>query len=220
MRYLVVVIALLQFFFQSQELFASQVHELSLYESLFYNEIPEYSPSRLDISHFPKEVQVRLITYIERAKKFRSKLKQPHGPAENKMGFPKLVQVEKGVVSLIDIAGIEDIAAAYARNAKIYLEWEGMSEGPLEESRYAEEYLKQNSGTPIKPYLLLFLIHRYRIAFECLANEKDDERQAETAAKYHQYMKMARAEKDPLIGAIADDISKQSYLYIDTKKYP
>ena len=220
MRYLVIVIALIQFFIPSQEVRGRQAGEFSLHESLFYNEIPEYSPSRLDVSHFSKELQGRLITYIERAKKFRSKLKQPHGPTENKMGFPKLVQVEKGIVLLIYSAGIEDTAATYARNAKIYLEWEGMSDGPLEEARYAENYLKQNPSTPIKPYLLLFLVHRYRIAFECLDNEKDDERQAETAAKYQQYLKLARSEKDPLIGAIADDINKQSYLYIRTIKQP
>ena len=220
MRYLVIFIVLTQFFFLSENVYGRQGREISLYESLFYNEIPELTPARLDISHFPKEFQNRLITYIERTKTFRSKLKQPHGSAETKMGFPKLVQVEKGIVLLIDIGGIEDLAAAYARNAKIYLEWEGMSGGPLEEARYAENYLQHNPTTPIKPYLLLFLIHRYRVAFECLDNETDEERQAETARKYQQYLKMARAEKDPLVSMIADDINKQSYLYIKSKKHP
>lgn len=220
MRYFAIVIVLTQFIFLSQAVYGRQDREPSLYKSLFYNEIPEYSPSRLDISSFSKELQVRLITYITRAKNFHSKLKQPHASAENKMGFPKLIQVERGIVSLIDVAGIEDIAVSYARNAKLYLEWEGLSDGPLEEARYAENYLKQNPNTPIKPYLLLFLAHRYRIAFECLENEKDDEGQVETADKYQQYLKMARAEKDPLIGVIADDLNKQAYLYIKTEKHP
>ena len=220
MRYLVIIIVLTQFIFPSHEVHSSQTRDISLYKSLFYNEIPEYAPARLDASLFPQEFRGRLMTYIERARNFHSKLKPLHSTPESKMKFAKLVQVEKGIVLLIDAKGIEVAAATYAKNAKIYMEWEGMCDGPIEEARYAEDYLIQNPSTPIKPYLMLFLIHRYRIAFECLDHENDNVRQDEVAAKYRKYQHMARAEKDPLIGLIADDIDKQNYLYIETKKHP
>jgi len=72
----------------------------------------------------------------------------------------------------------------------------------------------------LKPYLLLFLVHRYRIVYECLDHEKNYRKQVEISEKYHQYLKAAKNEEDPLVGLIADDIDKQNYLYIKTGKQP
>jgi hypothetical protein len=33
-------------------------------------------------------------------------------------------------------------------------------------------------------------------------------------------LKLAKSEKDPLVGFIADDIDNDSYLYIKTEKHP
>jgi hypothetical protein len=194
--------------------------DFSLYKTLFFNTTDDYSPDYIKTTEFPKLIQDRIRTYKERWKKFRSKLKPPTSPPESVMGFPRFVAVEKGIVSLINAKGIEDIAANYAKNVKLYLEWEGHSDGPLDEAQLAEAYLNKNAKTPLKPYLLLFLVHRYRVVYECLDYERNRAKQAEIAFKYHQYLKEARKEKDPLVGLIADDIDKQAYLYIKTEKHP
>jgi hypothetical protein len=38
--------------------------------------------------------------------------------------------------------------------------------------------------------------------------------------KYREYLKIAKAEKDQLLGLIASDIDKQGYLYIKTETHP
>ena len=52
------------------------------------------------------------------------------------------------------------------KGAPIAYEWEGMPDGPLAESRYAEDSLAQNPKTPLAPYLYLFIAQRQRAAAE------------------------------------------------------
>lgn len=199
---------------------ADSSSDISLYKTLFFNQIPEYSPANLNVNKYPKEYHPRLLAYINRWKNFKSKMTNPKGPWEQQMAFEKQIQVERGIVSLIDTKGIENIAARYASSASISYEWEGMSDGPLGEANDAEHYLVANPQSPLKPYLILFLLHRYRIAFECLGFEKKPEKEAMASNKYHAYLKMAKSEEDPLIGLIASDIDRQKYLYIKTEKHP
>ncbi len=220
MRYYLYALLSLLIWSQSDVAFCSQPSDLPLYKILFYNQIPEYSPQKLDVTKYPETVRDRLIEYQKRAKHFKSKFASSKGPWEQRMAFNKKIQVEQGIVSLISTKGIEDIAYQFAKNAPMSYEWEGNSDGPLNEAEFAEDYLHQNPNTPIKPYLILFLVHHYRIAFECLDFEKKFEAQANAAGKYQQYLKMARDEKDPLIGLIAADIDKESYIYIKTQKHP
>lgn len=192
-----------------------------LYKSVFYSYIPEYDLSKFDTKALPKNIRIRVNEYIERSKKFRSQLIKPKaGEGPKLWGFRKRQVVEKAIVSLIKAEGIENIASKYAKEAVLYYEWEGMSDGPLPEAEFAEEYLKTHPETPIKPYLFLFLIHRYRCAFECLVFEKNLEAQKEASKKYQLYLKYAKESSDPLIRMIAEDIDKQQYLYIKTEKYP
>jgi hypothetical protein len=163
----------------------------------------------------------RLEEYVSRRKSFRSKLIEPKDmtfPADE--GFREKQWLEGAIVSLVDAPGIEETAADYASKAKLYYEWEGLSEGPLTEAQFAETYLSANPATPIKPYLLLFLLHRYRCAYECLDFEKNLAERAKAAQKYQLYLKEARQHPDPLIGLVADDIDRAPYLYIKTEEHP
>ena len=192
-----------------------------LYKSVFYSHMLEYDPERLDTTGFPKQLQERIRSYVSRRKAFQSKLDEP----ENKE-FPALVllqkrrSVERAIVALVEVAGIEKMAADYASKARLYYEWEGMSDGPLGEAQFAETYLSANPATPLRPYLLLFLLHRYRCAYECLGFEKNLEGRAKAEQKYQLYLKQARANPDPLIALVADDIDRAPYLYIKTDEHP
>jgi hypothetical protein len=219
-KYISIVLLVALLFFIEGTTHCADVADFSIYKTLFFKTTDDYSPEHIKTSQFPKLIQDRIKTYKDRWKRFRSKLRAPISPPESVMGFPRFVSIEKGIVSLINAKGIEDIAANYAKNARLYLEWEGSSSGPLDEAKFAEDYLKQNARSPLKPYLLLFLVHRYRVAYECLDYEKNYRKQAEATLKYHQYLKEARNESDPLVGLIADDVDKQTYLYIKTEKHP
>ena len=132
--------------------------------------------------------------------------------------------VEKGIVSLINSKGIEKAAADYARSAKLYYEWEGFADSPLDEARYAEDYLGKKPTTVIKPYLILFLAHRYRCAYECLEFEQKFDEQKAISEKYQQYLRMAKEYPDrsvsPLVKLIAEDLDAEPYLYLKTKNHP
>ncbi len=196
------------------------VGDSSLYKTLLFNEIPEYSPAKLNINAYPEAYRARLLEYRTRWKSFQSHIAVGKGSREEQMVLKKKIQVERGIVSLVNTKGIGELAAEYADKAPISLEWEGMSDGPIGEAEYAENELDRNPQSPMKPYLVLFLLHRYRIAFECLDYEKEPETQAMVSNKYREYLKMAKADKDILVGLIAGDIDKQHYLYIKTEKHP
>jgi len=221
MRYFFLAIIYLLLAGNNQHAICGQTStDISLYKTLLYNEIPEYSPTKLNINEYPKEYHARLLAYIKRWKNVKSKMTNRKGSWEQQMAFGKQIQVERGIVSLINTKGIEDLAAKYARSASISYEWEGMSDGPIGEAEDAEYYLVSNPQSPLKPYLILFLLHRYRIAFECFGFEKKPEKQSMASNKYREYLKMAKYEKDPLMGLMASDIDKQSYLYVKTVQHP
>ncbi len=193
----------------------------SLYRSVFYSYVSEYDTPKLNTKGLSTSIDRRIKQYISRRKSFRSRLTMPKNA-----DFPAMClynarrSTERGIVSLIDVDGIEEGAYKYASTAKLNYEWEGYSDGPLSEAKFAEEYLKTNPQTPIKDYLILFLIHRYRCAFECLTFEKKLEDRPRVAQDYHNHMNEALRSVDPLIGLVAQDIDQAEYLYIKSDDHP
>jgi len=61
---------------------------------------------------------------------------------------------------------IEREAAAYVRDAKFYYEWEGDQDGPFDEAASAVAYVTAHPQSTLRPYLDVFVLHRYRCAFE------------------------------------------------------
>lgn len=196
----------------------------SLYKALFYG---KYYENDIVISQLPQAMQQRMQIFFDRRNGFHSQLEPPAVKGRNReykmvseSGYNKKYAIELAIFNLIDKQGIADSAASYAQKAELYFEWEGFSEGPLTEAHFAEAYIREHTGTPIKPYLILFLLDRYRSAFECLVTEKDNVGQVAAAAKYMYWLDRARAENDPLIGSIANDLDRQAYIYLDVGKHP
>ncbi len=58
----------------------------------------------------------------------------------------------------------------------------------------------------------MFLIHRYRCAYECLEIEQNSEKQKIVSAKYKKYLAQAKNDPDILIQAIAADLDAAGYI--------
>ncbi|HMB27843.1 MAG TPA: hypothetical protein VKS99_07035 [Blastocatellia bacterium] len=188
-----------------------------LYKSLFH----DATVINIKTAKLPEDLKRRLEEYKNRSLGFHSQLGAYRALPSDKAPIcdPGRV-VEKGIVSLINGKGIETAAADYARTAKLYYEWEGFADGPLDEARYAEEYIERNPATMIKPYLILFLEHRYRCAYECLEFEKNFDEQKAVSEKYQHYFREAKVYPDRLVGLIAEDLDAEPYLYLKTKNHP
>lgn len=189
-----------------------------LFRSLFSSE--PFRSADLDSAAFSAlsdTLRKRITVYAERREKFVSRIETPNPPPgfELTVLLTKRRMIEKGICSLVSVPGVEKEAAGYAQEAKLYYEWEGQSDGPLDEAKYAETFLRASA---LKPYLLLFLMHRYRCAYECLITEKDAAGAKEASVKYQTFLKLARAQPDPLVGFIAEDMDRISgNIYEDTR---
>lgn len=128
------------------------------------------------------------------------------------MAFEKKIQVEKGIVALIPTNGIEALASDFAKKLPLAYEWEGSGEPPFEEASYVEEYLLGNPDTPLKPYLLLFLLHRYSYAWYGFAADAQADLQVKSEGFYQKNLDAARAAPDPLVKRIAEELHERSPL--------
>jgi hypothetical protein len=127
--------------------------------------------------------------------------------------------LEHGLACLIEAPDIAALAADYAAHAGILYEWEGMSESPLAEAAYAETYITEHRGSPLLPYLYLFVAERARYAFELLDGEKNSEGMTAAAARYRTFIAQARA-ANPLVALVANDFDGLSFVYRNTGKHP
>jgi hypothetical protein len=98
-----------------------------------------------------------------RACKPRFAMPEDGREVEKELAF-KHGAIECAIIALANRPGVEREAAAYAEHAILYYEWEGSSDGPIAEAGFAEDYLESHSRTALAPYLLVFLLHRYRCA--------------------------------------------------------
>jgi hypothetical protein len=156
-------------------------------------------------------------------------------------------KLEAGIVALLETpkiapkatTAIEAEAARYARAAVLASDWEGFADGPFAEAEGAEKYVRAHPRTALRPYLDLFLLHRYRCAFEAAAYEVDhastdrlndgqiaaikagniaDERRA--ASAYLDVWQRIAVTPDPVVRAIADDMDQTPALYVFVNAHP
>ena len=175
-------------------------------------------PGKVDLDSLPAEVRDRARNFQKRAAGFRSLLptvKTRPGP-EAWLG-EKRREMERGIVSLVGVEGIEEAARDYAGKAVLAYEWEGMSDGPLAEAGFAEKYRREHPGALVEPYLLLFLAHRYRCASETLGHEGRRGEQASALGRYRELSEEAMRVADPLVRFVAKDMSARPYLYLEAQ---
>jgi hypothetical protein len=112
------------------------------------------------------------------------------------------------------------MAADYVAAAPIRYEWQGMHEGPIEESAQAEALLAKEPASPLAPFLYVFIAHRQRAAFETYEVEKNQEGMRTAARKYRQFAERARGVADPIFPALIADLDRQPFVYIKTTTHP
>jgi hypothetical protein len=105
-------------------------------------------------------------------------------------------------------------AGQFAAGVPLSLEWEGMSEGPLIEADYAEQWLKRYPQSPIIPFLHLFAAHRFRAGFEAAGRKHAKGLIPIAAAKYQYHLQAARSAKNDKIACIANDMEALPYVYL------
>ncbi len=105
-------------------------------------------------------------------------------------------------------------AGLFASGVPLVLEWEGMSEGPLIEADYAEQWLDRYPQSPIVPFLHLFAAHRFRAGFEAAGREHAKGLIPIVAAKYRNHLQAARSAKNDKIACIANDMETLPYVYL------
>jgi len=121
--------------------------------------------------------------------------------------------LEFQIVSILGPDSAEE-AAEFSRAVPLAMEWEGMSEGPLEEVNLAQQWLEHNPKTPLSPFLHLFMAHRLRAAYECSRTEHSKGLWPIVAERYHEQLEAAQGSDNRLIVCIAKDLEALDYVYL------
>jgi hypothetical protein len=146
------------------------------------------------------------------AKSFLLSATGPSGPRET-IKYRHRNLVEQIVIIMGDKT--EDEAKAFSRAVPLYTEWEGMSENPLNEANFADNWLSKCPGTPIAPFLYLFKAHRLRAGYEAAKAQHEKGLWPVLAVKYKESLKKAKSYDNPLISCIANDMEEQPYVYLE-----
>jgi hypothetical protein len=170
-----------------------------------------------DIAQIAEPLRSRLSRFLVRRTEFTSLYKGTPNDIVAVARDAKRRAVERAIVSLIEVDGIERQAADFVTAAPILYEWEGMPEGPLAESTFAEQLLQKEPSTPLAPFLFLFIAQRQRAASEAAElNQNAAVAQAATA-KAREFLQRARAAADPIFGLVADDLERLPFVYVRKK---
>ncbi len=170
-----------------------------------------------DIADAPEPLRTRLSRFLTRRTAFTSLYKGTPNDVVGIARDAKRRAVERAIVSLIEADGIEQRAADFVAAAPILYEWEGMPDGPIAESDFAEQLLQKDTSTPLAPFLYLFIAQRQRAASEAADLNKNASVAQAASAKAREFLLKARAAADPIFGLIADDLERLPFVYVRKK---
>jgi len=122
-------------------------------------------------------------------------------------------RLERHITAILGMESRGD-AEKFAAGVPLGLEWEGMSEGPMIEADYAQQWLERYPSSPIKPFLHLFAAHRFRAAYETASREHATGLIPIVAAKYRLHLQEAQSTGNDKIVCIAGDMDALPYVYL------
>lgn len=108
-----------------------------------------------------------------------------------------------------------DEARTFSLAAPLYTEWEGMSENPLDEANFVDNWLSKRPGTPIAPFLYLFKAHRLRAGYEAAKAGHEKNLWPILAVRYKESLEKAFSFNNSLISCIIKDMEAQPYVYLE-----
>lgn len=137
------------------------------------------------------------------------------GPSglENTVKY-KRRNLEEQIVVLLG-ENTRDEAKAFSQAVPLCVEWEGMSENPLNEANFADNWLQKLPGTPIEPFVYLFKAHRLRAGYVCAKAGREKGLWPILALSYKDSLEKARSFNNPLISCIIKDMEAQPYVYLE-----
>jgi len=146
------------------------------------------------------------------AKSFLLSDAAPSGP-EDTLKYRQQNLEEQIVVIMGDKT--RDEAKIFSQTVPLYTEWEGMSENPLNEANFVDNWILKRPGTPIKPFLYLFKAHRLRAGYECAHAGHEKGLWPVLVTRYKEALNKAESFGNPLISCIAKDMEAQPYVYLE-----
>jgi hypothetical protein len=108
-----------------------------------------------------------------------------------------------------------DEARSFSQAVPLCIEWEGMSEGPLDEANFVDNWLLKRPDTSIVQFLYLFKAHRLRAAYESARACYEKGLWPGLAVKYKETLKKVKSSENPFISCIANSLEVQSYVYLE-----
>ena len=113
-------------------------------------------------------------------------------------------------------------AERFSSAVPLLLEWEGMSEGPVDEANFVDNWLSNRPETSISiaPFLHLFKAPRPRAGYEAAKFGHEKGLWPILARRYHESISKAKSYGNPLISCIADDLDMQPYVYLENQGRP
>ncbi|HEX5069577.1 MAG TPA: hypothetical protein VFV78_05110 [Vicinamibacterales bacterium] len=185
---------------------------------------------REGLSQVPAPLRQSLESRLARKKSFQSTLTpvSPRASFEERVVFRRRLEVERGAFALATRADAARDAAEFARAVRLSYEWEGYPDGPMAEAQSAEKYLASQPGTAVKDYVQLFLMHRYRCAFEAAERTLSEKAlaaeaartQRESAAAYRQVWDQVSHSRDVVTAAVAKDLDAARFIYLSSREHP
>jgi hypothetical protein len=160
---------------------------------------------------YPEQSRSCLENYLAAARPFFSREKDAGN--EDEMISIRRWRLERHIKAILGMESMVD-AAKFAAGVPLALEWEGMSEGPLMEADYAEQWLNCYPDSPIKPFLHLFAAHRFRAAYEAASREHGKGLIPIAAAKYRLHLQEAQSTGNDKIDCIVGDMDALPYVYL------
>lgn len=106
-------------------------------------------------------------------------------------------------------------ARSFSRAVPLRIEWEGMSEGPLDEANFVDNWLQKCPDTSIAPFLYLFKAHRLRAGYEAARACYEKDIWPVLAVKYKETLNKIMSSGNPLILCIGRSLEVQSYVYLE-----
>jgi hypothetical protein len=170
-----------------------------------------------DIAQVPEPLRSRLSRFLIRRTSFTSLYRGTPSDVVAVARDAKRRAIERGIVSLIDADGIEQRAVEFVTAAPILYDWEGIPDGPLAESAFAEQLLQKEPSSPLAPFLCLFIAQRQRAAAEAADSTQNTAVAQAATAKARDFLQKARGASDPIFGLVADDLERVPYVYLRKK---
>ena len=191
-----------------------QEHQDVYFKSLFFLFYPEEMVMEPFLTDAEPELADRAEEYAETWSTFQTGL--DFSECEfwvDSITMQKKAGIERGMVSLLQHPHADSLALLYVSEAPAHYEWEGNSCVIGSETTHAMSYLRRNPETPLKPCLLLLLMHRLMAQEECMVHFENIPSDS-VAALYDSIYAEALEHPDPLVRFFAEEMDDTETVYV------